>query len=142
VSVEVKVPEIWENRTIHQFVAPTRTEEFAGNITVAPHETEETMSLDQLVAALPVNDALDDVLVIGRSFQTKGLTRFHERTLRFVDPYQGLLLQQGQRLVMILRKPYVVTYTNVADAYDAGVAAFHEVFDKLVEGAARARATQ
>lgn len=139
-TVEVKVPEIWENRTIHTFVAPSRTEGFAGNITVAPHETEQKMSLEQLVQELPVNEALDDLLVISRGFFTKGVTRFHERSVRFVDPYQGLLIQQSQRFVMIQRKPFIFTYTNVADDFDAGLPAFHDVFDRVLDDAARARA--
>lgn len=131
-SIEIQVPEVWENRTIHTFVQPTRTDGFAGNITVAPFETDEKISLEDLVAKVPLSNALDDLLVLERGYKTRGVTRYHERTFRFVDPQQGLLVQQRQRFVMIKRKPHVFTYTDVAEHFDESGVALDQVFDRMI----------
>lgn len=131
-SVEIHIPEVWENRTIHTFVTPERNDGFAANITVAPHESEQQLSLEDVVKQAPLSDALDDLLVIERGYKTKGVTRYHERTYRFVEPMQGLLLTQRQRFVMIKRKPWVFTMTDAAESFEQNVTALDEVFERMV----------
>lgn len=131
-AVDVRVPEEWENHTIHSFVAPNRTDDFAGNITIAPYEVAATMSLEQLVNQTPLS-ALDDLLVLDRGYKTRGVSRYYERTYRFVEPMAGLLLQQRQRFVMIKRRPYVFTLTDNADAFASSAPAFDDVFGKALD---------
>jgi hypothetical protein len=136
--VDVRVPEAWENHTIHTFVSPTRDRSFSGNITVAPYETDATVSLEQVVAGAPLSNVLDDLLVLERGYKTRGVSRYHERTIRFVEPQQGLLLQQRQRFVMIKRKPFIFTFTDTADEFAGHSDAFDEIFAKMIDPVAGA----
>jgi hypothetical protein len=131
--IDVRIPETWENLTIHTFVSPTRDRSFASNITVAPYETDTTVSLEQMVASVPVSSALDDVLILERSYKTRGVSRYHERTVRFVEPQQGLLMQQRQRFVMIKRKPYIFTFTDTAQEFASHADAFDGVFGTMLD---------
>jgi hypothetical protein len=139
-TIEIQVPEVWENRTIHTFVAPERTQEFAGNITVAPFETDERWSLEDFVQNVPLSSmGRDDLLVLDRGFKARGVTRYYERTFRFVEPQQGLLLQQRQRFAMVAKKPHIFTCTDVADHFERSAQSLEDVFDRFLESA-RAKA--
>ena len=131
-SVEIRVPEEWENRTIHTYVAPERSREFAPNITVAPFESETPRTLEEIVNESPLSESLDDLLVTDRGYRAKGVVRYHERTYRFVEPMQGLLLTQRQRFVMIRRKPFIFTFTDVANKFDEHVPAFDALFERMI----------
>jgi hypothetical protein len=137
-SLEINVPEVWENRTVHTFVTPARQDGFAANITVAPHDTEDPLSLEDVVKQSPLSDALDDLLVIERGYKTRGVSRYHERTYRFVEPMQGLLLQQRQRFIMIKRKPHIFTFTDVVESFDQNAPALDEVFERMLAVKAQA----
>ncbi len=137
--VEVRVPEKWENHTIHTFVGPERTDDFAPNVTFAPYETDERISLEDLVSRVPLDTLLDDLLVLERGYKTRGLSRYHERTYRFVEPMQGRLLTQRQRFVMVNRRPYVFTLTSPAETFDENGNALDEVFARVLDGAVTGR---
>jgi hypothetical protein len=138
-TVEVRVPEKWENHTIHTFVSPARVDDFAPNLTFSAYDTEERVSLEQVVQQLPLGEEFDDLLVLDRGYKTRGVARYHERTYRFVEPMQGLLLQQRQRFVMIKKRPYVFTLTSDVDGFDTHASALDEVFGRMLDDAVNAQ---
>jgi hypothetical protein len=123
-GVELKLPVEWEDRSVLVY-NQTSGAAFEPNFSIARIPLTERKPLDQVVRDFPLSDSLDCLLVLSRDYRENAGRPVFERIYRFVEPYQGTVLQQAQRFIMLRRGNLIIlTLTTVANGFDSAYAVF------------------
>ena len=125
-GVELKLPVEWEDRSVLVYNQSSGAA-FEPNFSIARIPLSEKKPLDQIVRDFPLSDNLDCLLVLSRDYRESSGRPVFERIYRFVEPYQGTVLQQAQRFILHRRGNLIVlTLTAAASAFDGA----YPVFDR------------
>lgn len=115
-GVTFELPDGWEDRSVHQFVAATPAYQGAGEPSAnAPLETSISVTrlgpttLERAVSGLTAPEA-EEVTVLRAERRQTDSGEYYERVIRFSDPVRGGAVQQSLRLIELGGQVYALGF--------------------------------